>query len=282
VLVEMARIEGDPLNPFQYTPLLVLYGDGRLVQRRCQEDICQYRQTILAEADLCQLVNAIDRTGFLNLGEDAAALPTEGNAAIRLDIHLDVEQTVVVSDLERWVSDPGWYQRETGCVTCNPAVINPAVIALYRLLTTYAGERWVGLETARLAVWLSKPVIAGTPQPWGADLIPLDELAARADCGYGAWQAVTLEGPPASALADALASRGAEAPLFEQEGKVWQVQSRWLLPYESPGTCSAVPGLIPPAIHPVVEWSCSPAMGAVPTPTPTITPTPTVTATPIR
>jgi hypothetical protein len=282
VLIEAARIEGDPLNPFQYTPLLVLYGDGRLVQRRCQDDGCQYRQTTLTEEALCQLVNAIDRTGFLSTAEDAYSLPGETGAVIRLAVHLDVEKVVDIPDLDRWISDPGWYLRETGCVTCDPATINPAVIALYRLLTTYAGENWTGLETERLAVWLSEPLIAGTPQSWDADLIPLADLAARADCGDGTQGAVILEGAPATALADVLASLGNNAPLFEQDGVVWQVQSRWLVPYESPQTCGAPAGLTLPPVYPTYTWSCSPLMGAIPTPTPTITPTPTATGTPIR
>lgn len=282
VMIELARVEDDPLNPFQYTPLLVLYGDGRLVQRRCQDGNCQFREMLLTEGELCQLVNAIDRTGFMNVTENAFTVPGDTGSAIHLTVHLDGEKTVEIPDLDRWASDPDWYRRETGCVTCDPAIIDPAYIALYQLLTTYAGENWTGLRTERLAVWLSPPLIAGAPQTWDPDLISLVELAARSDCGEGTRQAVILEGPPANALADFLTSKGANAPLFEQEDAVWQVQSRWLLPYETPKTCGSPAGLAWPPVTPSYEWSCSPQMGAIPTPTPTITPTPTVTRTPIR
>ncbi len=98
-MIELARVEDDPFNPFQYTPLLVLYEDGRLVQRRCEGASCNYHQTMLVEEELCRLVNAIDRTGFLSAPKNAYSMPETTGAVVRLSVHLHVDKTLAAPDL---------------------------------------------------------------------------------------------------------------------------------------------------------------------------------------
>jgi len=285
VMVEAARTGNDPLDPFQYSPFFVLYGDGLLVKRTCQEGICQYTQTQPDQEALCRLVNAIDRTGFFNADPEGFSLPGGTGEGVRLAVQVYAENEVLVPDLDRWATSPNWYPEIAGCLNCySPPQIDPAFLDLYRLLSTYTNRDWTGLQTERLALWITQPVIAGSPQNWDPDLIPLSKLVSRSMCSSdpSQQQAIILEGSPARAVADFLSNRGRTALLFQDGEQVWQVQSRWLLPYEMPQSCQQPAGLYPPLVYSEIFWTCEPEMGAIPTPTATITPTPSITPTPLR
>lgn len=288
LMIEWASIANDPLDPFRYTPLLILYGDGTLVRRSCQNDgllACRYLQKQLDEVELCQWINAIDRTGFLDANPITVQVPGGTGTEIRLAVQVYAENGVQIPDLDRWVESPNWYGEITGCPGCfDPPVIDPAFIDLYYLLSTYPDEELSGLNTERLAIWLTKPVVTGEARSWNDDMISLAALAERSACpdDPARQQAVVLEGRTASQVSDFLSSQGDLAPLFTENGQTWQIHSRWLLPYELPQTCQDPPGLYPPTDMPNIVWQCEPAMGAIPTSTSTITPTPSITPTPLR
>jgi hypothetical protein len=284
-MVEAAHINSDPLAPFSYTPLFVLYGDGWLVKRTCQDGECRYLGSQLDPNTLCQLVNTIDRTGFLSADPGAFSLPGGTGASIRLSVQLYAENHVQIPDLDRWIEDPNWYGAFTGCPKCFASPqIDPAFIDLYRLLTAYKDLPMAGFQAERLAIWLTQPVIAGVPQDWYPDLVPLSELADRAACpgDPNRFQAVILDGATARGVSSFLSSSGEDVPIFSENGQLWQVHSRWLLPYEMPQTCERAPGLYPPPESTTQSWQCVPEMGSIPTSTATITPTPSVTPTPLR
>lgn len=284
-MVKAARIDADPFAPLSYTPFFVLYGDGLLVKRTCQNGECRYLQTQLDPQTLCRLVNTIDRTGFLDANPTAFDLPGGTGAAIHMVVRIYAENSVQIPDLDRWVEDPDWYGALMGCPSCfAPPKIDPAFIDLYRLLITYTDTDMTGLHTERLAVWLTRPVITGTAQPWPSELIPLSELAEKGTCPNNPEQrqAVILEGPSARAVSSLLSTQGEGMPIFFEDGTTWQVVSRWLLPYEMPQTCDLDAGLYPPPGESVAIWQCDPEMGTIPTATATITPTPTTTPTPLR
>lgn len=285
LMIEWASIANDPVDPFRYTPFLILYGDGMLVKRSCQEDECRYLQKQLEEAELCQWINAIDRTGFLYADPLAVQVPGGTGTETRLAVQVYAENGVQIPDLDRWAESPNWYGEFAGCPECfDPPAIDPAFINLYRLLSTYTLDDMSGLNTDRLAVWLTKPVIAGTARAWGEDQMSLAALAERSSCpnNPARQQAVILEGSAARQVSGFLSDEGEKAPIFSENGQTWQVHSRWLLPYEMPQRCQEPAGLYPPADFPNITWRCEPAMGAIPTGTPTITPTPSVTPTPLR
>lgn len=285
IIVEAAHIDADPLAPFSYTPLFVLYGDGWLVKRTCQNAECRYLGSQLEPETLCQLINTIDRTGFLDANPSAFTLPGGTGAAIRLSVRLDVENHVEIPDLDRWIEDPNWYGVFAGCLNCFlPPQIDPAFIDLFQLLTSYTISSLSGFQAERLAVWLTQPVIAGVPQAWHPDLVSLSELADQSTCtGEPARsQAVILEGAVARGVSSFLSTSGEGVPIFSENGRAWQVHSRWLLPYEMPQTCDRAPGLYPPPEGANQNWQCAPDMGSIPTSTGTITPTPSVTPTPLR
>jgi len=284
-MVEAAHIDSDPLAPFSYTPLFVLYGDGWLVKRACQDGECRYLGSQLDPDTLCRLVNTIDRTGFLAADPAAFTLPSGTGATIRLSAQLYTENNVQIPDLDRWIENPNWYGAFAGCLNCfQPPQIDPAFIDLFRLLTYYTDPSLAGFQANRLAVWLTQPVIAGFPQDWDPDLVPLSELADRSTCpdDPARSQAVILEDTAARAVSSFLTSSGESVPIFSENGRVWQVHSRWLLPYEMPQTCEREPGLYPPHEGATQNWQCAPNMGSIPTSTATITPTPSVTPTPLR
>jgi hypothetical protein len=285
IMVEAALIDSDPLAPFSYTPLFVLYGDGWLIKRACQDGECRYLGSQLDPDTLCRLVNTIDRTGFLDADPTAFTLPGGTGTTIRLSTRLFVENQVQIPDLDRWIENPDWYGAFAGCLNCFPPPrIDPAFIDLFRLLTSYTDPSLAGFQAERLAVWLTQPVIAGVPQDWHPDLVPLSELADRSTCPNdpARSQAVILEDTAARAVSSFLSSSGESVPIFSENGRVWQVHSRWLLPYEMPQTCDREPGLYPPPEGATQNWQCAPDMGSIPTSTATITPTPSVTPTPLR
>ena len=284
-MVEAAYIDADPLAPFNYTPLFVLYGDGWLVKRTCLDGECRYMGSQLDPLALCQLVNTIDRTGFLDADPNAFNLPGGTGMSVRLSVHVDIENQVDIPDLDRWIADPNWYGAFAGCSNCfPPPQIDPAFIDLYHLLTTYTVSSLSGFRAERLAVWLTQPVIAGVPLDWHPDLPPLSELADRSVClgDPSRSQAVILEGATARSVSSFLSSSGKGVPIFSENGQLWQVHSRWLLPYEMPQTCELEPGLYPPSDNATQNWQCAPEMGSIPTSTATVTPTPSVTPTPLR
>ena len=288
LMIEWASIANDPLDPFRYTPFLILYGNGLIVKRSCQDDgllACRYLQKQLDEVELCRWINAIDRTGFLNANPLAEQVPGGTGTEIRLAVQVYAENGVQIPDLDRWAESPNWYGAFTGCPECfDPPAIDPAFIDLYHLLSTYPDEELSGLNTERLAVWLTKPVIAGSARVWEEESLSLSALTERSACpdDPARQKAVILEGSTARRVSDLLSSQGDLAPIFTENGQTWQIHSRWLLPYEMPQTCQEPAGLYPPADFPNIVWQCEPAMGAIPTATPTITPTPSVTPTPLR
>ena len=284
-IVEFARVSADPLDFFSYTPLLMVYSDGRLIKRICQEYVCQYQQSQLDQTDLCQLINAIDRTGFLDAGSNAFQLPPGTDVAYRLSVAVNQENTVTVPDLARWIETPNWYDAVAGCSNCYPdPIIDPALIDLYELLISYNPPDLTSYQSTRLAISITDPVIAGTPRPWPEEVIPFSELLEESTCDAASTQrqAVILEGALAQAIAEVLSAQSALAPIFSDGEETWQVQSNWLLPNELPQTCQSPAGIYPNNNDPLTSWRCSPEMGAIPTSTATITPTPSITPTPLR
>lgn len=285
VMIEMARFCPGENSPYDYLPYLVLYGDGTLVKRACEDEACTLVTTQLDTAALCRLTNAVTLTGFLQTDPLAFDVPGGTGCQVRLSVRLDQTHTVEINDLNLWVESPNWLSEMMNCTTCTtPPVIDPAFEDLYRLLSTYADQPMVPFEADRLAVWLTKAVILGTAPDWDPNLPSLADLAQQAACPEDATrqQAVILEGGQARAISEFINQQEGAAPVFREGEATWLVQTRWLLPYELPQACDQEAGLYPQEDGLDLTWACQPEMGAIPTPTPTITPTPTVTATPLR
>ena len=284
-MVEAAYVSNDPLDPFGYTPLFVLYGDGQLVKRVCEGGECRNLTAQLNQDAICQLINAIDRTGFMHVDPKAYRLPEGSGDLFRLSVNIDALNTAEIPNLDRWIESPEWYVEIAGCINCfDPPSIDPAFINLYHLLTRYPERDLSGLRSDRLALWITEPINAETPQPWDETLVSLIDLAERSICPGepSQKQAVILEGAQAQAVANFLSQFGMSVPIFSEEGRTWQVQSRWLVPYERPYTCQGYAGLVPPDTFDTIQCRCDPAMGAIPSATATITPTPSITPTPLR
>ena len=284
LIIELASLSADPLARFSYTPIFILYSDGQLFKRDCQDSVCQYAQTQLDQTPLCRLINAVDRTGFLNADPEAFQLPPGTDLAFRLSVGVDQENTVTIPDLAQWATSPNWYDAYAGCSNCYPEpIIDPAFIDLFQLLAAYTPQTPTIFQSNRLAVGIGKPIISGTPRPWPEEVIPLSELVERSTCDDPTTnQAVILEGSQAQAIAELLSAQSDLPPIFTDGEFTWQVQSRWLLPYEMPQTCQTSAGIYPPTDGEVTTWRCEPEMGAFPTSTATITPTPSITPTPLR
>ncbi|MDY6846269.1 MAG: hypothetical protein SVP52_03945, partial [Chloroflexota bacterium] len=108
-MIEAAKIKENPLDPFNYTPFFVLYGDSLVVKRSCDAGECRYLQTQLDQDALCQLVNSLALTGFLSASADAFSVPGRSDTNIALRVNLHQENAVQISDLDKWVESPGWY-----------------------------------------------------------------------------------------------------------------------------------------------------------------------------
>jgi hypothetical protein len=272
--------------PFPYTPIFVLYGDGLIIQRQCQSGTCQFYQSRLDPIDLCRLVYAVDRTGFFDADPANYQPPEESTEQTLLSAAFYKENAVLLDGFRLWLENPNAFgPQQEGPSSFETPRMDPAFLNFYQLITTYDQSPLQSYQSDRLAIWLSPPVLAGTPQPWPETLIPLEELARRTACsGNEKTQAIVLEGQPARDLSALLAktAKGGYPTVFFQGEGIWQIESRWLIPYEMPKTCSRPAGLYPPPALSATQWQCSTDMGAIPSPTPTITATLTLTPTPIR
>ncbi|MFN2302321.1 MAG: hypothetical protein ACK2TV_01185, partial [Anaerolineales bacterium] len=150
IMVEAAIRSTNEEDLFGYTPVFILYGDGQLIKRVCQDGACRTLQTQLNQEKLCQLINAIDRTGFLQVEPQAYHLPEGSGDLFRLRVNIYAQNIAEIPNLEQWIKSPNWYADLAGCEDCyDPPIIDPAFINLYQLLINYPERELTGLNSDR-------------------------------------------------------------------------------------------------------------------------------------
>jgi hypothetical protein len=285
VLIQAAR--RDPLahSPFQLDPFFVLYASGELILQQCQGNQCGLFSQQLETGEVCRLLNRIDQSGFFDYDPASYQPPESGGPSIAIQVNAWRSKAVDLDQLDQWIADPGWFARQQQCKQCpaGPQIL-PALLNTYDLLSRYQPVEEKPYVADRLAVWVSQPWLAGTPQPWTGTELSLTSLYQASRCSNPQQsQAVVLTGSEAgqvSELVDA-ATTNNNAPIFSEDPLQLQLQTRWLFPLEAAPGCGEASNTLPAANAPTPSFtlSCQPANGLADIPTSAVsgyTPTPYV------
>lgn len=278
VLVEAARRDLQSNSPFNLNPFFVLYADGKLILQQCKSGECRLVSQQLKPAETCRLLNTFDQLGFMDYDPTTYQSPQGGGQSFLIQVNAWRSKKIELDDLENWIQDPGWFDRQHQCTLCAPRpVILPALADTFALLTRYQAAEVLPYQAERLAVWVGQPWVEGSGEAWMMPGMSLSALYSRSRCtAAGQSQAVVLAGPQAVQLAEYINTTMTRlsAPIFYEDQLKLQIETRWLLPLEAAPGCgetgSSLP--LPQAPTPAFTLSCKPADGTLSIPTPTALP----------
>jgi hypothetical protein len=275
ILIEAGIIHDLKRDPFDRDPSFVLYANGTLIQKGCHASSCDFTTAQLSKKQVCSLLNSIELYGFFDYDPSGYNTPIAGGEITYIDVSAWREQHIALYQLTDWLEDPNWLNRLLDCDNCRePPLIKPALANTYWLLDGFSVPGSVTYHPSSLAVWLSAPELAGEPVDWTLGSPTLGRLLEMSRCAEaGQRQAVILGGSEAENLAsfiNQITNQGL-SPIFSEGSLVFQVSTRWLLPYEQAAGCGESTNQFPAGDIPVVKtpMSCSISDGFIPTPTPT-------------
>jgi hypothetical protein len=275
ILIQVGIIHDQKRDPFDRDPSFVLYANGTLIQKGCNVSSCDFTTTQLNTKQICSLLNTIEMYGFFDYNPSGYNTPIAGGEISYIDVSAWREQHIALYQLTDWLEDPNWLDRLLDCNDCRePPEIKPALSDTYWLLDGYSVPGSVTYSPSSLAVWLSPPELAGEPVEWTLGSPTLGRLAEMSRCTEpGQRQAVVLSGSEAENLAgfiNQITNQGL-SPVFSKGSLVFQVTTRWLLPYEQAAGCGESTNQFPAANIPLMTTpiSCRISDGFIPTTTPT-------------
>ena len=129
-------------------------------------------------------------------------------------------------------------------------------------------------QADRLAVWISKPWLAGTPVPWLLQGISLSQMYTDSRCSDPSiGRAIELTGSDAvrvSEYVNQMINLG-NPPVFTEGNLTLQLVDQWLLPGEAAAGCNETTDPLPAASYPTPDFqlACQPSDGLLPVPTAT-------------
>jgi hypothetical protein len=278
ILVQAGLIHDEKRDPFDQDPTFVLYADGTLIQKGCAAASCDYTIVQLNTKQICSLLNTIELVGFFDYDPSSYRTPLAGGEITYLEVSAWREQRIALYQLTDWLEDPNWLGRLLDCDGCRePPEIKPALSETYWLLDGFSVPGAVTYHPSSLAVWLSAPELAGEPVDWTLGALTLSRLAGMTQCpNAGQQQAVMLSGSEAENLAsyiNQITNQGL-SPIFSEGSLVYQVTTRWLLPYEQAAGCGESTNQFPSMDIPIIDTPmiCHVNDGIIPTATPTLFP----------
>jgi hypothetical protein len=249
VLIQAARRDQNTRSLFTLIPFFVLYADGQLVLQRCQNGQCSLTSQQLKPQETCRLLNSIDQLGFLDYDPATFQSPQGGGQSVLIQVNAWRSKTIELDDLDRWIEDPDWFDRQHQCSQCAPRpLILPAMEHTYQLLTRYQPTETVPYTADRLAVSVSQPWLQGSPEAWMEQDLTLSDLYAASRCPDPTQsQAVILSGSQARRLSEYInnAMTRLVAPIFSQDLLTLQIETRWLLPLEAAPGCGEASNTLP-------------------------------------
>jgi hypothetical protein len=227
VVISLAR-----KTVFNDLPRLVLYADGTVIRTRDEYTGTAWRRFIdraqLPPADLCTLLSQIDATGFFTVNPADYVPPSvvDGTSTI---IRVDAWQSGSIS---AYALDSALDE------SLSDVVVPPGLAATYRLLATYAPPNPMPYHPERIVVDVRAiaatdvPAIVATGVPtqtqppvaaWPVAGVVLADLVTQTD---------PLAGPPAAAMYDVFTTDSAAGRFYQEDGQIYSVSVRPLLPYE--------------------------------------------------
>ncbi|MGB8251629.1 MAG: hypothetical protein WCF08_00305 [Anaerolineaceae bacterium] len=278
ILIQTGVIHDQKRDPFDRDPSFVLYADGTLIKKSCATSRCETLTVKLNEKQICALLNTIELYGFFEYDPSSYQPPVAGGEITFIEVAAWRNQSIALYQLKDWIEDPNWLERLLKCDGCRKSPeIKPALINTYRLIENFSPPGIGIYHPQQLALWLSYPELAGEPVDWALGSPSLNRLAEMSRCANaGQRQAVVLRGSEAESVAgyiNQVINEGL-SPIFTEDSLVYQISSRWLLPYEQAAGCGSstnqFPSLeIPPATELMI---CRVSDGIIPTPTTTLFP----------
>jgi hypothetical protein len=275
ILIQAGTIHDLKIDPFDRDPSFVLYANGLLIQKKCDSSSCQYLTASLNMRQTCSLLNTIELYGFFDYDPSSYQTPLAGGEITYLEVTSWRNQHIALYQLKDWLEDPDWLDRLLGCDDCRkPPEIKPALSETYWLLEDLEIPGAVVYQPPSLALWLSEPQLAGDPQDWALSTPSLNRLVSMSQCpSEDQHQAVILTGTEAESVAsyiNQVINQGFP-PIFKENGGLYQVATRWLLPYERAAGCGESTNQFPSADIPAATemLSCRFSDGIIPTRTST-------------
>jgi len=278
ILIQSGVIHDQKRDPFDRDPSFVLYADGTLIKKSCAASRCDYLTVKLNVKQICALMNTIELYGFFEYDPSSYQPPVAGGEITFIEVAAWRNQSIALYQLKDWIEDPYWLERLSKCDGCHKSPeIKPALLSTYRLIDTYSPPGAEIYHPEQLALWLSDPELAGEPVDWALgspSLSLLDEMSRCVDASQR--QAVVLSGSKAESVAsyiNQVINQGL-SPIFAEDSLVYQISSRWLLPYEQAAGCGSSTNQFPSLNIPQATelMICRVSDGIIPTPTTTLFP----------
>lgn len=256
VLVAFGSFFEDPW-PFGVSspPQFVLYSDGRLVVRESGE----LQEQWLSQQEVCELLESIEAAGFFTFDAQAYHQAVDENVALglvsitRIDVYAWQSREVRAEGLEEMLGQAA-------------AEVPPGLRATYELLEGYRPQdlqlQPYAYEEVALALYRVEP--GSTPdveRVWPLDSPSLADLYARAVEGgvenREQGVALLLTGEEARRVLEALDQ--ADGDLFVEDGEIYSLSARPLLPYESLASAVGYRSHVPSqdVDFDPVTWRCS-------------------------
>ncbi len=275
ILIQAGIIHDLKIDPFDRDPAFVLYSSGLLIQKKCTAGSCQHLTVTLNNRQVCSLLNTIEQYGFFDYDPSGYRTPLAGGEISYIEVTAWRSQRIALYQLGDWLKDPNWLDRLLGCDDCRKAPeIKPALSETYWLLEDLEIPGAVVYQPPSLALWLSEPQLAGDPVDWSLNAPSLSRLAGMSQCpAKGQRKAAVITDGEAESVAsyiNQVINQGG-APIFQENGVIYQISTRWLLPYEQAAGCGESTNQFPSVEIPrsTVLMSCRLSDGIIPTPTST-------------
>jgi Tol biopolymer transport system component len=236
----------------RFTPELIIYSDGHmLVREGVYQESITFRETFMTPHEMCALREAILETGFL---EDHDSLFTQREGGMGAgELRIQAESILY-----------SFYALDV------PYLIEPLANGA-ELIRNYRPSRPLQPYTpVYLALWMEEEAVNEVEAPllWPSDLPSLAELwSMRGQVSFS--DRVVLEGEAVDAIFN-LFSRQLSRKVFQENGAIYSLIARPLLPHETPRGIGYYPSL-PIDYAPVL--TCQEEPDLISPTTPTVTPT---------
>jgi hypothetical protein len=217
-------------------PQLVLYTDGQLLLKQKQGD--WFTQTTLTTSQMCDLLLRIERTGFFAISADGSLdhidpiyafggtpqFSGDGTPEYLIQINGKQHKFVMI--------EPGYA----------PYLIQPVKTAL-QIVEKYSPEtQLTPFKTKYLTLWIEKGLenaphvtTQASPQPWPTQLPSLRRLLGDKNDGQA-----FIEDKDIAPILKLFGNRPGDV-VFEEDGQIYYVIARPLLPHETPTKFSVHP-----------------------------------------